>query len=301
MLDILRRARRSLALATSLALPVVAGGCRTRPWDLIRPDEVADAGPDLSLADLFVPPDFAPPADLILPKVCRSIYTVDSDGRFAGFEPRTLQFTDLPRLRCPTASTPQTMSVARDGTAWVFYSSHELFFVNTENSACRRSGFDTTQIENNSHYGSAFSDATYGSGRVLVFDSRTMRLRAISQPSHREGRPNVAVTPSENLRFGLDHHVEHTPWRRCRDSALDRMDTRGVQSNRRLPSDKRRKPWRCGQHPDLSVQPRSGRLDPKAPDSSPKATGDADEHDVGTAAYQRIIQLWKAEPSNGRY
>ncbi len=79
------------------------------------------------------------------------IYVVDSDDRLHTFDPRTERFALRGRLDCPAGQTwaafgggpasPFSMAVDRSGRAWVLYSSGELFWVDTNTLACRRSPF----------------------------------------------------------------------------------------------------------------------------------------------------------------
>jgi hypothetical protein len=83
------------------------------------------------------------------------VYTVDQDGRFSSFNPRTNPptFIDItPSLKCPAtagifgvAPTPYSMSVDRNAVAWVLYSSGELFRVSTADGSCQRTTFKSNQ------------------------------------------------------------------------------------------------------------------------------------------------------------
>ncbi len=75
------------------------------------------------------------------------IYVVDRDDRFLSFDPRddAFVFTELGTLNCPAANnqpgwgspsnqgTPFSMSLDRDGVAWVLYTSGEIFHVPVNN------------------------------------------------------------------------------------------------------------------------------------------------------------------------
>jgi hypothetical protein len=80
------------------------------------------------------------------------IYVVDSDSRLLSFDPSMIgtadPFTQIGLLDCQAGTswpdfdpfegpaTPFSMSVDRDGTAWVLYSSGELFHVSTQDASC---------------------------------------------------------------------------------------------------------------------------------------------------------------------
>jgi hypothetical protein len=89
------------------------------------------------------------------------IYVVDSSYRLLSFDPRRLDgepFTLIGSLNCPALATPVpgwgggvtpfSMSVDRTGTAWVHYTSGEIFHVNIANAACQQSGFQRLQQGN---------------------------------------------------------------------------------------------------------------------------------------------------------
>jgi len=80
------------------------------------------------------------------------VYVVDNANNLYRFDPANgaLTFTSIGRLNCPAGppittgggpATPFSMSVDRDATAWVLYSSGEIFYVSTEDASCSASGF----------------------------------------------------------------------------------------------------------------------------------------------------------------
>lgn len=82
------------------------------------------------------------------------IYVVDEMNRFLSFDPRLLPndpFKMIGTLNCPTtrgsiqipqgAVTPFSMSVDRDGKAWVEYTSGEIFNVSLQDASCTASGY----------------------------------------------------------------------------------------------------------------------------------------------------------------
>ena len=98
------------------------------------------------------------------------IYVVDHNGTLSSFQPGTLTFTDIGVLNCPAASgaTPFSMSVDRTATAWVGYSSSEVFKVDTKTGACsespmpaHQSGFDM--------FGMGFVSNSSGSNDETLF------------------------------------------------------------------------------------------------------------------------------------
>jgi hypothetical protein len=74
------------------------------------------------------------------------IYLVDTANDFMSFDPRKLPgnpIHTIGKLRCGRGGSgrPFSMSVDRNGTAWVVYDSGEMFKVNIENAKCEPSGF----------------------------------------------------------------------------------------------------------------------------------------------------------------
>ena len=79
------------------------------------------------------------------------VYVVDEMDDFISFDPRKLPgnpFTVIGKLQCPhnntsiqtgnTVAMPFSMSVDRDGVAWVLYTTGELFKVSLQNATCTK-------------------------------------------------------------------------------------------------------------------------------------------------------------------
>ena len=72
------------------------------------------------------------------------IYVVDSQDRMLSFDPRKLPsdpFKLIGVMSCSAIGSPFSMSVDRGGTAWVLYTSGELFEVSTQDATCKPSGY----------------------------------------------------------------------------------------------------------------------------------------------------------------
>ena len=89
------------------------------------------------------------------------IYTVDGDGRFSRFDPRTLTYLDIGPLNCPGGSSPFSMNVDQNAVAWVVFGDGNLFAVDTATGACSATSYVPGQ---NGFF-------TYGMGST--FDSNT--------------------------------------------------------------------------------------------------------------------------------
>jgi len=108
------------------------------------------------------------------------VYVVDEQNDFMSFDPRKLPanpFTKIGTLACPASATsiqpnnptpmPFSMSVDRDGVAWVLYTSGELFKVSLQDASCTAAG-NTVSASNMALFGMGFStDAAMGSTDTL--------------------------------------------------------------------------------------------------------------------------------------
>jgi hypothetical protein len=234
---VLHRGAQGGGLVVLLAISVATSpGCRTRPWEIPTLGLASDADTSLDLApsDLAAPEhgdlrhleDLPPPPDLLLPFVCRDVYTIDSvTGMFSGFDTQKAEFFDVGVLRCPGSfGNPQTMSVARDGTAWVFFSDYttgptghrQLFHVDIRTAVCAPTLFDGAQLETNAEFGSSFSsdvaggvtDSLYlvlpGDQALARLDQRTLRLTRLGPLL--EGPGELTGTGNAEL-WGFFPHV----------------------------------------------------------------------------------------------
>ena len=83
------------------------------------------------------------------------VYVVDQTYRLLSFNPKENknEFKLIGTLKCPAGpaldgisdSTPFSMSVGRDGTAWVLYTSGEIFSVSTADASCKPTTFQVSQ------------------------------------------------------------------------------------------------------------------------------------------------------------
>jgi hypothetical protein len=111
------------------------------------------------------------------------IYVVDRTYRLLSFDPRALDsggdpFTLIGNLECPSGApwpdwgsgqaTPFSMSVDRDGMAWVLYTSGEIFKVSIEDAACQDSGFQRGQ-EGFQLFGMGYVSDAEGSDQETLF------------------------------------------------------------------------------------------------------------------------------------
>ncbi|MDB4989388.1 MAG: hypothetical protein JWN04_4566 [Myxococcaceae bacterium] len=64
------------------------------------------------------------------------VYVVDQNGQLASFRPDKLQFLDIGALGCDKSSNPFSMSVDRQGSAWIIYGSGRLYRASTSDASC---------------------------------------------------------------------------------------------------------------------------------------------------------------------
>jgi hypothetical protein len=77
-------------------------------------------------------------------EAAKLIYLVDSSNNFLSFDPRKLPgdpFKVLGKLDCPNYGSPFSMSVDREGFAWVVYQDGGLYKVSITDVKCKSTGF----------------------------------------------------------------------------------------------------------------------------------------------------------------
>jgi hypothetical protein len=98
------------------------------------------------------------------------VYTIDQfDNRLSQFDPSTRTFHDLGSLACPTmaGATPFSMSVDRNGFAWVLYNSGELFNVSITSLICAKTTWASPN--NMKVFGMGFSTDQAGGTAETLF------------------------------------------------------------------------------------------------------------------------------------
>jgi len=96
------------------------------------------------------------------------VYVVDQNNQLSTFDPATKTFHDLGTLNCPATAggTPFSMGIDRNATAWVEYSSSELFKVDTTSLACTKTSFHSSTL---AQFGMGFSTDTAGGTTDTLF------------------------------------------------------------------------------------------------------------------------------------
>ncbi len=141
-------ARRSLPISLLLfALAGCAPGSRSShgTTDAAPPLSSADdlalgEGADINFIDPGGQPDTSDCAN-----GNAEIYLISVDAHFYKFNPANLQLTTLGLLACPSLATPYSMSVDRQGHAWVVFTDGTLYDVDTATLACKATNFTPGQ------------------------------------------------------------------------------------------------------------------------------------------------------------
>jgi len=135
----------SFWLVAALAA-VLAGGCddsRPRFRDGGGPVDF-DAGGS-AFVDSGPRGDAGPIDPLCGTAAARFLYVVDSNDAFLRFDPETNTLTPLGTLDCPTSSSPFSMAVDRNATAWVLYQDGRIYQVSTTDVSCTATSFVANQ------------------------------------------------------------------------------------------------------------------------------------------------------------
>lgn len=154
------------------------------------------------------------------PPVCTdagptSVYVVTATSTLLRFAPESGTFTTVGSIRCPTSSSPFSMAVDRDGTAYVGFVTGDIFLVNVATAECRPSRFVRNQ-DGFTNFGMAFvahgadvtkSETLYvasseGASRLAWIDTDGMALHVIGAFEPPLRMPELTGTPSGDL-FGF--------------------------------------------------------------------------------------------------
>jgi len=138
------------------------------------------------------------------------VYLVTQENMLYSFDP-TLDglsaYNRIGALTCETASTPQSMSVDREGMAYVFYSSGHLYLVSTTNAQCTPTSYQHPVSPSKSSYqlGMGFTAETPGAtGQVLYIQSPDFGLATVDLQTLAVSKRNVFPTTTAELTGGPD-------------------------------------------------------------------------------------------------
>ena len=138
------------------------------------------------------------------------VYLVTEQNYLYAFDPRISglgAYTRIGILSCETASTPQSMSVDRGGTAYVFYSSGHLYYVSTTTAACTPASYQhpVTPTKTFNQLGMGFTAETPGSStQVLYIHSPDFGLATVDLTTLVVKKLNVLPSVTAELTGGPD-------------------------------------------------------------------------------------------------
>jgi len=136
------------------------------------------------------------------------IYVVDDTKHLKRFDPRddANTFTDIGTLECGTGfGTPFSMSVDRDGTAWVLYNDGNLYHVSTTDASCTTTAW-TAGNGGDSTFGMGFVSDAAGSEAEHLFvtgqlshnlksiDKTTLAVTTIGPYAQHDNPPELTGT-----------------------------------------------------------------------------------------------------------
>jgi hypothetical protein len=140
------------------------------------------------------------------------IYLVSVDYELYSFDPMvagTAAYKLVGPLSCPSAAAPQSMAVSRDGTAYVFYDSGELFRVSTTDASCQATTYVHPVQQGFNQLGMGFTATSDGSkDEVLYIVSPAFGLATVALPSYQVSQTGALVGAAE-LTGGPDGKLFH--------------------------------------------------------------------------------------------
>jgi hypothetical protein len=142
------------------------------------------------------------------------VYVLDVNHTLSQFDPLTKTFHDLGPLHCPaqSGSTPFSMAIDRTATAYVLYSSGELFKVDTSSLACTKTawmpqiglvlfgmGFSTDQVNGNTDTLYVAGGVDYPPVGLTIFATVDLNTFTATRAGAIDGCPKLTGTSSAEL------------------------------------------------------------------------------------------------------
>jgi len=159
------RVRRMRNPGQAIALALVVAACGPTPG---HSDDAPDGGGGGGGGDGG---DTGNPNSQGCSDDAKLIYVVDQAKHLLQFDPKTKAFKDLGILPCSSSSTPFSMGIARDASAWILYGNGELFHVDTKNNlACTKSAW-VPNTQGELKFGMGFSTDQAGGTSDTLFIS----------------------------------------------------------------------------------------------------------------------------------
>jgi hypothetical protein len=140
------------------------------------------------------------------------IYVLDVDYALYSFDPTiagTSAYQPIGPLGCDSVGAPQSMAVSRDGAAFVFYDSGELFRVSTSDASCEATSYVHPVQQGFNQLGMGFTAAVADSKEeVLYIVSPAFGLATVGVPSYQVMQTGTNVGTAE-LTGGIDAKLFH--------------------------------------------------------------------------------------------
>lgn len=135
------------------------------------------------------------------------IYVVSVDNYLHSFDPNipgTAAYKTVGPLTCSSSGNPQSMSVDRDGTAYVFYDSGEMFQVSTLDASCKPTSYVHPVQNGFNQLGMGFTATTPDmKDETLYVISPDFGLATVALPSYAVTKLGGLLTSAE-LTGGFD-------------------------------------------------------------------------------------------------
>jgi hypothetical protein len=135
------------------------------------------------------------------------IYLVSVDNNLYSFDPNipgTGAYKPVGPLSCPATGNPQSMSVDRAGTAYVFYDSGQMFTVSTTTAACTATTYKHPVMNGFNQLGMGFTATTPNmKDETLFVISPDFGLATVGIPGYQVSQTGKLVTAAE-LTGGFD-------------------------------------------------------------------------------------------------
>ncbi len=137
--------RMSSLIGPSLFLLVLLAGCGDGRDRRTGDGAVSDSG--FSRDSMAIPRDGTTPdaSSGNCATAARWVYLVDSDQSFLRFQPDDLSITTVGRLDCVGGVSPFSMSVDRNGQAWVLHQDRRIYKVSTTDASCTPTDYTPNQ------------------------------------------------------------------------------------------------------------------------------------------------------------
>jgi hypothetical protein len=129
------------------------------------------------------------------------IYVVSVEYELYSFDPNingTSAYKLVGPLNCPSSGSPQSMAVSRDGTAYVFYDTGDLFRVSTADASCAATSYAHPVTQPFSQLGMGFTATTPDSeAETLYIVSPDFGLATVALPTFEVTQTGALVEAAE--------------------------------------------------------------------------------------------------------